>query len=130
VCAWNPDHPVPRSIAEALHAHKDVQYSRPGRSQARLATMQNFDAIIVGTGQSGPALARRLVAAGQTVAVVERKLFGGACVNTGCTPTKTLIANAHAAHPPRPARDYCVRIAGAVNGDMKARKAPQEAEDG
>ena len=49
------------------------------------------DAIVIGTGQSGPALARRLVAAGQKVAVIERKFFGGTCVNTGCTPTKTLL---------------------------------------
>jgi pyruvate/2-oxoglutarate dehydrogenase complex dihydrolipoamide dehydrogenase (E3) component len=89
--------------------------------------MRNFDAIIVGTGQSGPALARRLVAAGQTVAVVERKLFGGTCVNTGCTPTKTLIASAHAAHLARRASDYGVGIAGAIKIDMKAVKARKDA---
>ena len=50
--------------------------------------MPNHDAIVIGTGQSGPALARRLVAAGQKVAIIERKFFGGTCVNTGCTPTK------------------------------------------
>jgi pyruvate/2-oxoglutarate dehydrogenase complex dihydrolipoamide dehydrogenase (E3) component len=52
--------------------------------------MPNHDAIIIGTGQAGPALARRLVAAGGKVAIIERKLFGGTCVNAGCTPTKTL----------------------------------------
>ncbi len=52
--------------------------------------MPDYDAIIIGTGQSGPALARRLAAAGRKVAIIERKLFGGTCVNTGCTPTKTL----------------------------------------
>jgi pyruvate/2-oxoglutarate dehydrogenase complex dihydrolipoamide dehydrogenase (E3) component len=52
--------------------------------------MPAYDAIVIGTGQSGPALARRLVAAGRKVAIIERKLFGGTCVNTGCTPTKTL----------------------------------------
>jgi pyruvate/2-oxoglutarate dehydrogenase complex dihydrolipoamide dehydrogenase (E3) component len=56
--------------------------------------MKNFDAIIIGAGQSGPSLAGRLTAAGMTVAFVERKLFGGTCVNTGCTPTKTLVASA------------------------------------
>ena len=56
--------------------------------------MRHHDAIVIGTGQSGPALARRLVAAGQDVAIIERKLFGGTCVNTGCTPTKTLVASA------------------------------------
>ena len=60
--------------------------------------VQRFDAIIVGAGQAGPPLAGRLTAAGQTVAVIERKLFGGTCVNYGCIPTKTLVASAHAAH--------------------------------
>ena len=68
--------------------------------------MPNFDAIIIGTGQSGPALARRLVAAGRKVAIIERKLFGGTCVNTGCNPTKTLIASAYAAHVAR----WCRRL--------------------
>ena len=77
--------------------------------------MPNFDAIIIGTGQSGPALARRLVAAGRKVAIIERKLFGGTCINTGCTPTKTLIGSAHAAHVARRAADYGVRIEGSVN---------------
>jgi pyruvate/2-oxoglutarate dehydrogenase complex dihydrolipoamide dehydrogenase (E3) component len=89
--------------------------------------MSNFDAIIIGTGQSGPALARRLVAAGRTVAIIERKRFGGTCVNTGCTPTKTLIASAYAAHVARRAADYGVRIEGSVNIDMKAVKARKDA---
>ena len=84
--------------------------------------MPSFDAIIIGTGQSGPALARRLVAAGRRVAVIERKLFGGTCVNVGCTPTKTLIASAYAAHIARRAADYGVRIEGPVRVDMKAVK--------
>src|SRR5215469_5100800 len=70
--------------------------------------MSNHDAIVIGTGQSGPALARRLVAAGQKVAVIERKYFGGTCVNTGCTPTKTLVASAYAAFLVRRAGDYGV----------------------
>ena len=73
--------------------------------------MPNYDAIIIGTGQSGPALARRLVAAGWKIAIIERKLFGGTCVNTGCTPTKTLIASAYAAHVIRRAADYGVGVA-------------------
>src|SRR6201981_2994385 len=89
--------------------------------------MPNFDAIVIGTGQSGPALARRLVAAGRKIAVVERKLFGGTCVNTGCTPTKTLIASAYAAHVARRAADYGVRIEGSINVDMKAVKARKDA---
>jgi pyruvate/2-oxoglutarate dehydrogenase complex dihydrolipoamide dehydrogenase (E3) component len=90
------------------------------------SVMPNFDAIVIGTGQSGPALARRLVAAGRKVAIIERKLFGGTCVNTGCTPTKTLIASAYAAHVARRAADYGVKISGAVNVDMKAVKARKD----
>ena len=89
--------------------------------------MPNYDAIIIGTGQSGPALARRLVATGWKVAIIERKLFGGTCVNTGCTPTKTLIASAYAAHVARRAADYGVRIEGSINVDMKAIKARKDA---
>jgi pyruvate/2-oxoglutarate dehydrogenase complex dihydrolipoamide dehydrogenase (E3) component len=89
--------------------------------------MLNYDAIIIGTGQSGPALARRLVAAGRKIAIIERKLFGGTCVNTGCTPTKTLVASAYAAHVARRAADYGVRIEGAINVDMKAVKARKDA---
>ena len=77
--------------------------------------MPNYDAIIIGTGQSGPALARRLAAAGRKVAIVERKLFGGTCVNNGCTPTKTLIASAYAAYLGRRAAHYGVRIDDAVS---------------
>jgi len=58
----------------------------------------HFDAIVIGTGQSGPSLAARLAAAGRNVAIIERKLFGGTCVNTGCIPTKALVASAYAAH--------------------------------
>jgi pyruvate/2-oxoglutarate dehydrogenase complex dihydrolipoamide dehydrogenase (E3) component len=89
--------------------------------------MPSYDAIIIGTGQSGPALARRLVAAGRKVAILERKLFGGTCVNTGCTPTKTLAASAEVVHVARRAGDYGVRIEGPVNVDMKAVKARKDA---
>jgi pyruvate/2-oxoglutarate dehydrogenase complex dihydrolipoamide dehydrogenase (E3) component len=83
-----------------------------------------FDAIIVGAGQAGPPLAGRLTAAGQTVAVVERKYIGGTCVNTGCIPTKTLVASAHAAHLARRGAEYGVGT-GSITVDMakvKARK--------
>lgn len=66
------------------------------------------DAIVIGTGQAGPALAARLARAGMKVAIVERKLFGGACVNTGCIPAKTLVASAYAAHMARRAADFGV----------------------
>jgi pyruvate/2-oxoglutarate dehydrogenase complex dihydrolipoamide dehydrogenase (E3) component len=89
--------------------------------------MPNYDAIIIGTGQSGPALARRLVAAGRNVAIIERKLFGGTCVNTGCTPTKTLAASAYVAHVARRAADYGVMIGSTVNVDIRAVKARKDA---
>ena len=64
---------------------------------------ENFDAIVIGTGQAGPPLAVRLAGAGQRVAIVERRRFGGTCVNNGCIPTKTLIASARVAHVAREA---------------------------
>jgi pyruvate/2-oxoglutarate dehydrogenase complex dihydrolipoamide dehydrogenase (E3) component len=85
---------------------------------------EHFDAIIVGAGQAGPPLAGRLTAAGQRVAIVERKLIGGTCVNTGCIPTKTLVASAHAAHLAHHSVEYGVAT-GSVTVDMakvKARK--------
>jgi len=82
-----------------------------------------FDAIIIGTGQAGPSLAGRLTAAGMSVAVIERKLFGGTCVNTGCKPTKTLVASAYAAHLARRGADYGVMIDAPIRIDMKRVKA-------
>ena len=89
--------------------------------------MTRLDAIIIGTGQAGPSLAHRLARAGMTVAVVERKLFGGTCVNTGCMPTKTLVASAYAAHVARRAADYGVVLNGNVQIDMSRVKARADA---
>ncbi|MGE2737014.1 FAD-containing oxidoreductase [Mycolicibacterium vaccae] len=86
---------------------------------------ERFDAIVVGAGQAGPPLAGRLTAAGHTVAVIERKLVGGTCVNTGCIPTKTLIASAHAAHLARRGADFGVGTGG-VTVDMAAVKARKD----
>ena len=86
---------------------------------------ERFDAIIVGAGQAGPSLAGRLTAAGQTVALIERKLVGGTCVNYGCIPTKTLVASAHAAHLARRAADFGVAT-GDVTVDMGAVKARKD----
>ncbi len=86
-----------------------------------------YDAIVIGTGQSGPALARRLTEAGQKVAVIERHRFGGTCVNNGCIPTKSLVASARAAHVARRAADFGVVIEGPVQVDMKAVKARKDA---
>jgi pyruvate/2-oxoglutarate dehydrogenase complex dihydrolipoamide dehydrogenase (E3) component len=88
--------------------------------------MRTFDAIIIGAGQAGPALAARLTAARQTVAYIERKLFGGTCVNTGCTPTKAMVASAYAAHVARRGAEYGVG-AGPVSVDIKAVQARRDA---
>lgn len=86
-----------------------------------------FDAIVIGTGQAGPYLTRRLAGAGMKVAIIERKLFGGTCVNTGCIPTKTMVASAYAAHLARRAADFGVEINGAVSVDMRQVKARKDA---
>jgi pyruvate/2-oxoglutarate dehydrogenase complex dihydrolipoamide dehydrogenase (E3) component len=86
-----------------------------------------FDAIIIGAGQAGPSLADRLTRAKMTVAVVERNLFGGTCVNTGCTPTKTMVASAYAAHLARRGREYGVVLDGPVTIDMARVKARADA---
>jgi pyruvate/2-oxoglutarate dehydrogenase complex dihydrolipoamide dehydrogenase (E3) component len=89
-----------------------------------------YDAIIIGTGQAGPSLARRVAAASMKVAIIERKLFGGTCVNTGCIPTKTLIASAYDAHLARRATELGVDVAGGVTVDMKRVKARKDAISG
>ncbi len=86
----------------------------------------HFDAIIIGAGQAGPSLAGRLTQAGRKVAFIERKLFGGTCVNTGCTPTKAMVASAYVAHKARTAKTYGVNVEGAVSVDMKAVKARKD----
>jgi pyruvate/2-oxoglutarate dehydrogenase complex dihydrolipoamide dehydrogenase (E3) component len=89
-----------------------------------------YDAIIIGTGQAGPALASRLSKAGMKVAIAERHLFGGTCVNTGCIPTKTLVASAAVAQTVRRAPEYGVSAGGPVAVDMKAVKARKDAISG
>jgi len=82
--------------------------------------MRSFDAIIIGAGQAGPALAARLSQAGLSVAIIERHHVGGTCVNTGCRPTKTLVASAYAIHTARRGADYGFSVAGTLEVDMKA----------
>jgi len=86
----------------------------------------SYDAIIIGTGQAGPSLANRLASAGMRVAVIERGKFGGTCVNTGCIPTKTMVASAYAAHLARRAAEYGVAISGPISVDMKRVKARKD----
>ncbi len=89
-----------------------------------MTTVRHFDAIIIGTGQAGPPLAARFAGAGKTVAIIERDQFGGTCVNTGCIPTKTLVASAYAIHVARRGADYGFDVGNLrVNIErVKARK--------
>ena len=86
---------------------------------------RRFDAIVIGAGQAGPPMVGRIAASGKTVALIERKLIGGTCVNTGCTPTKTLVASAYAAHLARRAADFGV-TAGPVGVDFAAVMARKD----
>jgi pyruvate/2-oxoglutarate dehydrogenase complex dihydrolipoamide dehydrogenase (E3) component len=95
---------------------------------------ERYDAIVIGTGQAGPSLAARLANAGQQVAIVERKLFGGTCVNTGCIPTKTMVASAYAAHMAGRGAEFGFTIEGSASSvsapvkiDMKRVKERKDA---
>src|SRR5258708_26146711 len=90
---------------------------------------KQFDAIVIGTGQAGPYLASRLAGAGQHVAIIERKFFGGTCVNTGCIPTKTMVASAYAAQMARRAAEFGVNTSS-VSVDMKRVKERKDAISG
>jgi pyruvate/2-oxoglutarate dehydrogenase complex dihydrolipoamide dehydrogenase (E3) component len=90
------------------------------------ATVKHFDAIIIGTGQAGPFLAERFAGAGKTVAIIERNKFGGTCLNTGCTPTKTLVASAYAVHVARRGAEFGFAT-GDVRVDIKRVKARKDA---
>src|SRR5262245_64592194 len=96
---------------------------------------EKLDAIVIGAGQAGPSLAVRLANSGRKTAIIERKLFGGTCVNVGCIPTKTLIASARAAYIARRAQDFGVTLPGQITvemGRVKARKdsVVQESRNG
>jgi pyruvate/2-oxoglutarate dehydrogenase complex dihydrolipoamide dehydrogenase (E3) component len=89
-----------------------------------------YDAIVIGTGQAGPPLAGRLTKAGMKVAIVERKLFGGTCVNTGCIPTKAMVASAYAAHMVRRAAEFGVDAGPGCSVDMRRVKDRKDAISG
>src|SRR6185437_3928898 len=119
--------PIWRRSRRELNCLLDPRYriSLVGNTLAK-----HFDAIIIGTGQAGPPLAERFVAAGMTVAIIERHKFGGTCVNTGCIPTKTLVASAYAAHLARRGDDHGFAIGGEVRVDMKRVKARKDSVAG
>jgi pyruvate/2-oxoglutarate dehydrogenase complex dihydrolipoamide dehydrogenase (E3) component len=87
---------------------------------------KSYDAIIIGTGQSGPPLAVKLAKAGQKVAIIERARFGGTCVNTGCIPTKAMVASARAAYVAGRGGDFGVELDGGVRVDMQRVKARKD----
>src|SRR5580700_3513986 len=87
---------------------------------------ENYDAIVIGTGQAGPSLAVRMAGCGQRVAIIERDRFGGTCVNTGCIPTKTLVASAYAAQMAQRASEFGIQLGPAVTVDMKRVKARKD----
>jgi pyruvate/2-oxoglutarate dehydrogenase complex dihydrolipoamide dehydrogenase (E3) component len=91
---------------------------------------QHFDAIIIGTGQAGPSLAARFSAAGMAVAIIERHKFGGTCVNTGCFPTKTMVASAYAAHVARRGAEFGFDVKSGVRVDFKRVKARRDEMSG
>jgi len=91
---------------------------------------RHFDAIIIGTGQAGPSLAARFADSGMAVAIIERHKFGGTCVNTGCIPTKTLVASAYAAHLARRGAEYGFVVNGDVRVDMNRVKARKDEVSG
>lgn len=88
---------------------------------------KQYDAIVIGTGQAGPSLTARLAKEGLRTAVIERDRFGGTCVNTGCTPTKAMVASARAAYMARRAAEFGVMIDGSISVDMKRVKERKDA---
>ena len=82
-------------------------------------TDQQYDAIVIGTSQGGRFLPIELARAGRKVALIERDQLGGVCVNTGCTPTKTMVASARLAYQARRAAEYGVRL-GPISVDLEA----------
>jgi pyruvate/2-oxoglutarate dehydrogenase complex dihydrolipoamide dehydrogenase (E3) component len=90
------------------------------------AMSTTFDALIIGTGQAGPSLTARLAGSGMKVAVIERHLFGGTCVNNGCTPTKAMVASAYAAQIARRAAEYGVTSVGTPSVDLRRVKARKD----
>src|SRR5262245_13794208 len=88
---------------------------------------QHLDALVIGAGQAGPSLAARLAASGRRTAIVERHSFGGTCVNTGCMPTKALVASARAIHLARRGEEFGFSTAGEVRADMRRIKARKDA---
>src|SRR4030095_7269168 len=113
---------MPRQLRTGLRANERSDVVGP-LPQRICVVAGYFDAIIIGTGQAGPSLAARFADRGMAVAIIERHKFGGTCVNTGCIPTKTLVASAYAAHLARRGAEFGFVVNGDVHVDMKRAKA-------
>lgn len=124
-CQWRCD--GVRAIALRHGGPVCMPPTRRDELREHLPAMNTYDAIIIGTGQAGPSLAARLTASGMRVAVIERGRFGGTCVNTGCTPTKALVASAYAARVVQRASEYGVHISGPAQVDISRVKARKDA---
>jgi pyruvate/2-oxoglutarate dehydrogenase complex dihydrolipoamide dehydrogenase (E3) component len=92
----------------------------------RVTMPKIFDAIVIGTGQAGPSLAARLAASGRKTAVLERHRFGGTCVNTGCMPTKTMVASARAIHMARRGTEFGFTVGGPIDVDLTRVRARRD----
>ena len=88
---------------------------------------ESFDAIVIGAGQAGPAIAARCSREGLRTAIIERGDFGGTCVNVGCVPTKTLVASARAIHVARRGAEFGFATGGDITVDMLRVKARKDA---
>lgn len=115
-----------RGRVTALRVYSLPANVKPSEQLDGEAMNHHFDSIIIGAGQAGPPLAGRLTQAGHRVAVIERKLFGGTCVNTGCIPTKAMVASARAAHIARRASDFGVTVQASIQVELKAVKARKD----
>src|SRR6266496_4447985 len=93
------------------------QSTRISKSEALMITSQQYDAIVIGSGQGGTPLSMALAGAGMRTALIERKHVGGTCINEGCTPTKTIVASGRVAYLARRAADYGVHT-GTISIDM------------
>ncbi len=118
------DHPNGAKVTLARKTTRQVTLLRGGSNARRHQMFMgneslHYDAIIIGSGQGGNPLAQALAKLGQHVALIESDQLGGTCVNTGCTPTKTMVASAQVAHYARNAGRWGVR-AGDVEVDLPA----------
>ena len=94
-----------------------------------MADTEQFDAIVIGSGQGGNPLARALAKAGKRTAMIEREHVGGTCVNEGCTPTKTMVASGRVAYLARRGGDFgvnCGPIADRHGEDSRAETRHRE----